>query len=68
MADDKKRFVWLGMKSDIFVHCISCEKCQLHSKYQPRRAPMIARPVVTEPFQSIDIDLVGPLPKGKRRL
>ncbi len=26
---------------------------------------MIARPVITEPFQRIAIDLVGPLPKGK---
>ncbi len=26
---------------------------------------MVARPVITEPFESIAIDLVGPLPKGK---
>ena len=26
---------------------------------------MVARPVITEPFQSVAIDLVGPLPKGK---
>lgn len=26
---------------------------------------MVARPVLTEPFESLAIDLVGPFPKGK---
>ncbi len=61
----RRRFTWPNMKSDVYEHCQSCDTCQRHSKYVPRRAPMVARPVITEPFESIAIDLVGPLPKGK---
>ncbi len=53
------------MREDIYSHCQSCEKCQLNSKYCPRKAPMVTRPVTAEPFEAIAIDLVGPLPKGK---
>ncbi len=34
-------------------------------KYKPRRAPAVERPILAEPFESVAIDLVGPLPKGK---
>ncbi len=58
-------FVWPGMAKDIVTHCGSCRVCQVRSKHKPRRAPVVERPILTEPFKSIAIDLVGPLPKGK---
>ncbi len=58
-------FVWPGMAREIIGHCRSCEKCQVRSKYRPRRAPAVERPILAEPFESVAIDLVGPLPKGK---
>ncbi len=58
-------FVWPGMAKDIVNHCASCVICQRRSKHKPRRAPAVERPVLTEPFESVAIDLVGPLPKGK---
>ncbi len=30
------------------------------------KVAMIERPVVSEPFQTVAVDLVGPLPKEKR--
>ncbi len=57
--------MWPNMKTEIYAHCASCIKCQYNSKYCPKKAPMVARPVITQPFQSVAIDLVGPLPKGK---
>ncbi len=58
-------FIWPGMVRDVCEHCGSCEICQVRSKHKPRKAPIVERPVLTEPFESVAIDLVGPLPKGK---
>ncbi len=59
-------FLWPGMIKDVLVHCSSCSVCQLRSKHRPRKAPVVERPILTEPFESVAVDLVGPLPKGKR--
>ncbi len=58
-------FMWPGMNKDVCEYCSSCELCQVRSKHKPRRAPVVDRPVLTEPFESVAVDLVGPLPKGK---
>ncbi len=60
-----KYFVWPGMSKDVFAHCRGCEQCQMKSRYVPRKAPTVDRPLLTEPFESVAFDLVGPLPKGK---
>ncbi len=39
--------------------------CQRKSKSKPAKVPAVDRPVLTEPFESVAVDLVGPLPKGK---
>jgi len=62
----RKRFAWLGMKSDIYQqHCESCFVCQINFKYTHRKASIVTRPVITQPFESIATDLVGPLFKGR---
>ncbi len=58
-------FIWPGMAREIIEYCRSCTVCQVKSKYKPRRAPAVERPILAEPFESVAIDLVGPLPKGK---
>ncbi len=58
-------FVWPNMAKEIMEYCASCELCQRKSKSKPRRAPAVDRPVMSEPFETVAIDLVGPLPKGK---
>ncbi len=60
-----RHFAWPGMAKEILEHCRSCALCQVKSKYRPKRAPAIERPVLAEPFESVAVDLVGPLPKGK---
>ncbi len=37
----------------------------MRSKGRPSKAPVVERPILTEPFESVAVDLVGPLPKGK---
>ncbi len=58
-------FLWPGMVKEIEEHCRSCDTCQRKSKHKPRKVPAVDRPVLTEPFESVAVDLVGPLPKGK---
>ncbi len=58
-------FTWPGMARELIKYCRSCGKCQVKSKHRPRRAPVVERPILAEPFESVAIDLVGPLPKGK---
>ncbi len=58
-------FLWPGMVTEIEEHCRSCDTCQRKSKHKPRKVPAVDRPVLTEPFESVAVDLVGPLPKGK---
>ena len=61
----KQRFVWPGMGQAVIDHCRSCSVCQTCSKSSARRVPLMEREVLTEPFEVIAFDLVGPLPKGK---
>ena len=61
----KQRFVWPGMGQAVIDHCRSCKVCQTCSKSSARRVPLMEREVLTEPFEVIAFDLVGPLPKGK---
>ena len=61
----KQRFVWQGMGQQVIDHCRSCKVCQMCSKNSARRVPLMEREVLTEPFEVIAFDLVGPLPKGK---
>ena len=61
----KQRFVWPEMAKDIVKHCQSCEVCQRCKKTKSRRVPLIEREVLSEPFEVLAMDLVGPFPKGK---
>ena len=61
----KQRFVWPGVGQDVVDHCRSCEICQRCSKAPARKVPLMEREVLTEPFEVIAFDIVGPLPKGK---
>ncbi len=58
-------FLWPGMAKGILEYCQSCKVCQVKNKSKPRKAPAVERPILTEPFESVAVDLVGPLPKGK---
>ncbi len=58
-------FTWPGMAREMGEHCKSCDVCQRKSKHTPRRALAVERPLLSEPFEAVAVDLVGPLPKGK---
>ena len=61
----RRRFVWPNMGKDVIDYCRSCDICQSCQKRGARKVPLIERQVMTEPFESLGFDIVGPFPKGK---
>jgi hypothetical protein len=62
-----KHFYWPGVFRDIAEFCRTCSTCQVVGKPNQviKPAPLIPIPAVGNPFDSIIIDCVGPLPKTK---
>ena len=61
----KQRFTWPGVGQDIANFCRACPVCQKCDKRKSRKALMVERPVMSEPFEVIAVDLVGPIKVGK---
>ena len=61
----RQRFSWPGMGQEVIRHCRSCKTCQMCGKSQARRVPLVEREVLSEPFEVLAFDIVGPMPKGK---
>ena len=60
-----QRFTWPGMGVDAIKHTRSCEVCQRCSKSKSRKVPLMERQVMSEPFEVLAFDLVGPFPPAK---
>ena len=61
-----QRYYWPGVFKDVAEYCRSCEVCQRSGPRRPARAEMIPMPLMSQPFQRIAMDLVGPLPRTQR--
>ena len=61
-------FFWPGMKKQVHNYVKNCHVCQVVGK--PNKvippAPLHPIPVVSDPFEKIVVDCVGPLPKTKK--
>ena len=68
LAKLQQVFYWPGIRRDVTTHvkvCVVCQKVgKCNSKIPP--APLINVPCVPEPFSTIQIDIVGPLPKTSK--
>ena len=60
-----QRFYWPTLFKDVAEYCRTCGICQKASRTKEKRAPLIPLPVVTEPFQKVAMDIVGPLPRSR---
>ena len=60
-----QRFAWPGMGVDAINHTRSCQVCQRCSKAKSRKVPLMERQVISEPFEVLAFDLVGPFPAAK---
>ena len=61
----RQKFAWPGMGHDIIKYCRSCVQCQKAARNPARKVPLVERAVLSEPFEVLAVDLVGPFPLGK---
>ena len=61
----KARFSWPGLGKDVVEYCKTCPSCQVCTKRASRKAPMMERRVLSEPFEVMGFDIGGPFPLGK---
>ena len=59
------KFTWPGMGTDVQTHISACVKCKQYNKNAHKQAPLYTRPVITEPYEEIAMDIIGPLPRSK---
>ena len=58
-------FFWPGLKADVRHHCKTCHVCQVAKSQPISPYPLCPIPVIGEPFDRVQIDCVGPLPRTK---
>ena len=61
----RKIFTWPLMSKDMGKYCESLPECQRMNKHVQIRVPMVERVTITEPFEQVALDLVGPMPVAK---
>lgn len=62
-----RRFFWPRLKRDVSSYVRSCHVCQLTGKPNQKIpvAPLQPIPAVSNPFEHLIVDCVGPLPRSK---
>ena len=61
------KFTWPGVSTDVRDYILSCDTCKKFNKHTHKPAPYHTRPVITEPFDEIALDIIGPLPRSHQR-
>ena len=59
-----RHFLWPKMWGEVKAFVRSCAGCQRAARNDNARAPLQPLPCVSEPFEKVAFDLVGPLPKS----
>lgn len=62
-----QRFFWPRLKRDVSAFIKTCHTCQVTSKPNQviKPAPLTPIPAMSQPFQHLILDCVGPLPRSK---
>lgn len=63
-----RAFYWPGMSRDTKTWTAACPQCQRGNTRKVVKAPLQPLPEMTRPFDRVAVDLVGPLPRTKRRM
>ena len=62
-----EQYYWPKMRSDVVSYVRSCRACAQNKVEQKAPAGFMGdRPDIKEPFQSISLDFIGPLPRSKQ--
>lgn len=59
------RYFWTGMRKYILDYTKSCPDCQKYKVTNLKPAGLLQTPVMSQRFETISIDLFGPLPETK---
>ena len=59
-------YTWPGIHRDVRAHCLACPICQVTKRGVPPQAPNQCMPILTEPFEKMATDIVGPFPRSFR--
>ena len=59
------KFTWPGISVDVKNFILSCDKCKTFNKHSHKQPPFHMRPVITEPFDEVALDIIGPLPRSR---
>ncbi len=62
-----RHFFWPRVKRDVSAYIKTCHACQLTGKPNQtlKPAPLFPIPAVSQPFEHLIVDCVGPLPRSK---
>lgn len=58
----RRRYYWPSMNSDIEKFVNDCKKCKFNKHRRGTQQPRVVTTTAREPFEIIELDLVGPLP------
>ena len=61
-----QHFYWPTVHRDVAEYCRTCGTCQKAASRKMVRAPLIPLPIISQPFERIAMDIVGPLPRSAR--
>jgi len=61
-----RSFVWPLMVKDVIAHVRSCSTCLKCDQQGHNSAPLVERKILTGPFESIGMDIIGPLKTVRR--
>ena len=65
MKELSRRFVWPGMRAEVLRRCRECPSCATSKITRHIHSPLVHRPVPSDRFSSLHLDLVGPLPPSE---
>ena len=60
-----KYFFWPGMHKYVSTLCQTCIGCQKTAKQCQVKAPLMPLPVISQPFNRMATNIVGPIPRTK---
>lgn len=60
-----KKYFWVGMKKFIADYIKNCQECSRYKASNQKPAGLLQTPVMSQRFETLSIDLFGPLPEDK---
>ena len=60
------RFTWPNMGAELADYILACIPCKKYNNMAHKQAPLHYRPTISEPYEEIALDVIGPFPRSKQ--